>query len=180
MRFRTLLAPSALALATSALAVACAIADVSTGSGKSASRDGGAAADAGDAASAIQGAGCGVEQESGLTLCAATSACPNVVVDTQALPTCGFRIQGTAVDLVCGCNGAVCSMGAYTTCAQASQLLTSQTLQGVCTQAIEGRCPAGAGASSSSSSSGSTKTGCDKQCLSECGGGAGCASVCGC
>lgn len=156
---------------------ACALDGVSSGAGKG-SDAGAAARDASaDAAPAIQGAGCGVEPESGVTLCAATSACPNVVVDTQAFPSCGFRIAGGTATLVCGCNGMVCPMGTYQTCAQAAELLTGQTLQGVCVQVSEGRCAAGSGAPSSS---GGTKTSCDRQCLAECGGGASCASVCGC
>ena len=164
----------AAALALSFLFAACALENMSTGSGKGAAADGGTKSDAGDAG-AIQGAGCGTETESGLALCAATSKCPNLVVDTQVFPSCGFRIQGTAVDLVCGCNGSICSMGAFTTCAQAAELLTSQTQQTVCMQVAEGRCTTGAPAPASTA-----KSTCDRQCLSECGGGAGCASLCGC
>lgn len=160
-----------------ALVSACALENISTGTGKSAAGDAGAAsADAGDAAPAVQGAGCGVEAESGLQLCAATSACPTLAVDTNVFPSCGFRIRGSVVDLVCGCDGSICSMGAYTTCAQASALLEAQTQQQVCMQVAEGRCAAAA-RPSSTSSSGST---CDRACLSECGGGGGCASLCGC
>lgn len=168
----------ALGILPAVLLAACALENLS-GGGNKGTDAGAAATDASaDAGPALQGAGCGVESESGMTLCAATSACPNVVVDTQALPTCGFRIQGTTASLVCGCNGAICPMGTYQTCAQAAELLTSQTLQGVCIQVAEGRCAAGAGAGTSSS--GGTKTGCDRGCLSECGGGAACASICGC
>ncbi len=158
------------------LVSACALENISTGTGKSAGTDAGAAAaDGGDAAPAVQGAGCGVEAESGLQLCAATSACPTLAVDTNVFPSCGFRIQGSVVDLVCGCDGSICSMGAYTTCAQASALLEAQTQQQVCMQVAEGRCAAAS--RPSSPSSGST---CNRACLSECGGGAGCASLCGC
>ena len=115
----------------------------------------------GDAGTAAQdagpvGEGCGVESQTGITLCVATSLCPEVVVDTQSFPHCGFRIVGGQVDLVCGCSEAVCSMGAFSTCAQAAQLLTGQTEAQVCTQVAEGRClpAAGAGTSSSGGSSG--------------------------
>ena len=62
--------------------------------------------DGGDAGveAGVTGAGCGTERQTGITLCAATSMCPNVVIDTQALPSCGFRIRGPSVDLVCGCG----------------------------------------------------------------------------
>jgi hypothetical protein len=141
-----------------------------------ATTDGGAAAEAG-----IVGGGCGVEQSSGIELCAATSMCPTVVVDTQAMPTCGFRVRGAVVDLVCACGTAICPVGAFATCAEASQLLTNQTAQGVCVQVAEGRCLEAAGTSSSSSSSSSGgNPACDRQCMQDCGGGAGCASVCNC
>jgi hypothetical protein len=146
------------------------------------------ASDAGDAGGegGITGAGCGSERQTGITLCAVTSMCPEVVVDTQALPSCGFRIRGTSVDLVCGCGEYVCPMGVFATCAQAVQLLTSQTEAQVCAQIGEGRCTdvsGSAGTSSTSSSGGGSSSGgigCDRQCLQECGGGEACASVCNC
>ena len=85
--------------------------------------------------------------------------------------TAASASRAASSELVCGCGDSICSMGAFTTCAQAAALLTSQTEQQVCTQLAEGRCSAGVptpGTSSSSSSSGSS---CDKACLSECGGG---------
>jgi hypothetical protein len=165
------------------LVVGCGIEQLTQGGGKStepAASDGGteAAAEAG-----VQGAGCGIETGSGTQLCVATSLCPKVVVDTQALPHCGFRIRAGASELVCACGDSLCSMGVFSTCAQAAALLTSQTEQQVCTQLAEGRCSAGVPATSSSGASGSGSGGnpsCDKQCLSECGGGGACASICGC
>lgn len=160
--------------------VGCGIEQLSQGGGgsdKSASTaaDGGSDA-AGD--SGIVGGGCGIESGSGTQLCVATSLCPQVAVDTTALPHCGFRIKGSSSELVCACGDQICSMGAFTTCAQAAKLLTSQTEQQVCTQVAEQRCSAGVpAAGSSTSSSGSS---CDKACLSECGGGGACASICGC
>lgn len=170
----------ALIAATPFALVACNLDQLTQGSGGGApsSSDGGAGEGGADAS--VQGAGCGVEGESNTTLCRATSACPNVVVDSQALPNCGFRIRGAVVDLVCACGPSLCSMGTYATCAQAAQLLTTQTEQQVCLQSYEGRCTAtGTSTSSSGGSSGQSGT-CDKACLSECGGGAACASICGC
>lgn len=180
---RTLLFLASLAFTGAVGLAACGLDQLSTGEGGRGG-DGGtsSAADGGDAG--IQGAGCGTERQTGITLCAATSMCPDLVVDTQAFPSCGFRIRGGAVDLVCGCGEMVCPMGVFATCSQAAQLLTNQTEQTVCAQIGDGRCTAAAGTTSSSSSSsgGSSSggTGCDKQCLQECGGGAGCASVCNC
>lgn len=146
----------------------------------------GATPAAGSDAGSILGAGCGVEPKSGAQLCAATSQCPNVVVDTQAMPNCGFRVRGAVVDLVCACGTAVCPMGVFATCAEAKQLLSTQTEQGVCVQLAEERCFESApttgttsSASSTSSSSGGNPA-CDQQCMKDCGGGAACASVCNC
>lgn len=161
--------------------VGCGIEQLSQGGGgsnKSASTASDAGSDAAD--SGIIGAGCGIETGSSTQLCVATSQCPNVVVDTTALPHCGFRLRAGASELVCGCGESLCSMGVFTTCAQAASLLTSQTEQQVCTQLAEGRCSAGVptpGTSSGSSSSGSR---CDKACMADCGGGGACASICGC
>ena len=126
--------------------------------------------------SSLRGAGCGTESGSGAQLCLATSECPKLVVDNAAMPHCGFRIRGTAAELVCGCGDSICSMGTYTTCAQAAKLLSSQSELQVCTQVSEGRCSLRAPAVSSTT----TNAPCDRQCLKECGGGAGCASLCGC
>ncbi|MCW5837829.1 MAG: hypothetical protein KIS78_35890, partial [Labilithrix sp.] len=100
-------------------------------------------------------------------------------VDTQAMPSCGFRIRGSVVDLVCACAGAICPMGVFSTCAEAEELLASQTEQGVCVQVAEGRCAESIGAPTTSSSSGGNPA-CDRQCVKDCGGGAACASVCNC
>lgn len=176
-------APLSLFAFAACLVVGCGIEQITQG-GKSTdtsptTTDGGteAAAEAG-----VTGAGCGIESGSGTQLCIATSLCPTVVVDTQAFPHCGFRIKAGASELVCACGDALCSMGVFTTCAQAASLLTSQTEQQVCTQVVEGRCsvaPATPGSSGTSGTSGGNPS-CDKQCLSECGGGGACASICGC
>lgn len=155
------------------LFAACALPDFSAGSGSKSGGDGGTS-DGGDAGPAVSGAGCGTESETGMELCLATSACPSVVVDGQAFPTCGFRIRGSVVDLVCACGTQICSMGAYTTCAQAAELLANQSYGSVCAQVSEGRCVE---APNPSGGSGST---CNRACLDACGGGAGCAAVCNC
>lgn len=175
------IAPAVLSALAACFIVGCGIEQLTQG-GSSGSSGSAAATDGGsDAASeAATGAGCGIESGSGVQLCVATSACPSVVVDTQALPHCGFRLKGGSSELVCACGDSICSMGAYTTCAQAASLLTSQTESQVCMQIAEGRCSVGSpGPSSSSGSSGGNPT-CDRQCLQECGGGGGCASICGC
>ncbi len=170
-----LLAGPTIALAI-LLAMGCGIEQLTQGGSGSAAKAGDGGSDAAEAG--IVGAGCGVERGSGQALCMATSLCPKVVVDTQALPHCGFRVKAGASELVCACGESICSMGAFTTCAQAASLLQSQTEAAVCSQVSEGRCFA-VTPSGSSGSSGSKPT-CDHQCLKECGQGAGCASICGC
>jgi hypothetical protein len=176
MRIASLTGP-VITLAT-IVAFGCGIEQLSQGGSSAAASDAGAG-DGGD--SGVLGAGCGIESGSGQQLCVATSLCPNVVVDTEAMPHCGFRIKGSSSELVCGCGDSICSMGAFTTCTQAAALLQSQSEGAVCAQVGEGRCsvgkPSTSSSSSSSSSSGST---CDRSCLQECGSGAGCASICGC
>jgi hypothetical protein len=173
------IAPAVLGALAACLLVGCGIEQLTQGGSSttsSSTADGGAA----DASiEAATGAGCGIESGSGVQLCVATSACPTVVVDTQALPHCGFRIKGGSAELVCACGESICSMGAYTTCAQAASLLTSQTEGQVCTQLAEERCSVGT-PSAGSSSGASVNPACDRQCLKDCGSGGGCASICGC
>jgi hypothetical protein len=145
---------------------------------------GAGASDAGTGAEAasVVGGGCSIERNSGTQLCRAVSTCPNVVVDAQAMPHCGFRVRGAVVDLVCACGTAICPLGVFATCTDAAQLLANQTEQGVCVQLAEDRCLE-SGSTPSSSSTSSPRGGnpaCDRQCLKDCGGGEACASVCNC
>ena len=183
---RPLLVIPAVGLVAMAIVAGCGIADlIDTGTSSSTSST--TTTDASTEASTTStttptGADCAIDSQSGQLLCRAVSTCPTVVIDSEAYPHCGFRIRGAAVDLVCGCGELICSMGAYTTCAQAQQLVTAQTEQGVCVQVAEDRCthPPASTTSTSSSSTSSSGSTCDHACLSECGGGAACASVCGC
>lgn len=141
--------------------------------------DGGPADEPATSAEAgVVGAGCGLEPGSGIELCVATSACPEVVVDTQAMPSCGFRLRGGAVDLVCACGTWVCPMGVFASCEEAAQLLDSQLPEAVCVQVTEGRCSEAPTQYPSEPSPDDAR--CDRECLRECGGGAACASVCNC
>lgn len=175
-----------IAVAAGLLVAACALENTSAGNREGA--DGGPISTDGGVEAGVQGAYCGAERQTGIQLCAATSMCPDIVVDTQSMPSCGFRIRGSAVDLVCGCGEQVCPMGIFSNCAQAKQLLANQSEGQVCAQVSEGRCTAATNTSTSSTSSGgstsssssSGNTACDKQCYADCGGGAACASVCNC
>jgi hypothetical protein len=128
------------------------------------------------------GAGCGTDMQSQITLCEQTSLCPGVVVDPDALPGCGFRIHpGSVIDLECLCGDQLCPIGIPDTCAQATQLLSSQTALVVCEQVSDGRCvqvaASDAGSAANPSAAAST---CDKQCESECAGEPNCIQLCGC
>ncbi len=168
-----------LAAFAACVVVGCGIEQISQGGGGGGSS--GAPSDAGaDAAdSSLQGAGCGIESNSGTQLCRATSACPTVAIDSEAFPHCGFRIKGGSSELVCACGNQICSMGAFTTCAQAAKLISSQTEAAVCAQIAEDRCTAAVPGPGSSSGGNQSPT-CDRSCLKECGSGAGCSSICGC
>lgn len=165
---------------------ACALPKLTTGDeGASAA----SSTDAGASDAGFVGGGCGTESSTGAQLCTATTMCPTLVVDTQAMPHCGFRLRNGVPDLVCTCGTSICSMGVFDTCLQAANLLANQTEASVCAQISEGRClevtPGSAPVvdqtkSSSSSSTSSGGTGCDQQCVKDCGGGAACAAVCNC
>jgi len=146
-----------------------------TGAGAGAGAEGGAG-DAGTVDASVVGGGCGTETNTGTTLCIATSLCPEIVVDTQATPHCGFRVRGASVDLVCACGTALCPMGVFATCAEARALLATQSEAAVCAQVAEERCTESAPAAAPPASA----SPCDRACMRECGGGAGCAAVCNC
>jgi hypothetical protein len=156
------------AFAIASAVVACE--QLANGSGTGAEAEA-AGKDAGPDSSVV-GAGCGTESSTGATLCIATSMCPDIVVDTQATPHCGFRVRGASVDLVCGCGTSLCPMGVFATCAEARALLASQTESAVCTQIAEDRCTETTPQTAPST--------CDRACMRECGGGSGCAAVCNC
>ncbi len=135
----------------------------------------------------VVGGACGAESNTGIQLCAATTLCPSVVVDTAAMPNCGFRIRGSVVDLVCGCNTFVCPVGTFTTCDEAAALLANETEALVCAQISNNYCTevtapttTTTNTSSSSTSSSNGGTGCDRACVTSCGGGASCAALCNC
>jgi hypothetical protein len=111
-----------------------------------------------------------------VTLCTAISTCPGISVDHDVYPDCGFRIQGTVLDLECLCSGSICPIGVPATCAQAQQLLAQQTQVAVCTQVSEDRCTGVSGGPTSDAGGG----GCDQTCASQCAGDPGCIKICGC
>ena len=135
----------------------------------------GAASDgAGGTADAAKGVDCIVEQTTGATICSVNSLCPAVAINHDAFPNCGFRVKGGTLDIECACNGYLCPLGVPATCAQAAQMLKSQTEATVCAQVGEGRCVMGSPVVPMG------KGTCDKVCASECGGDPNCLIGCGC
>ncbi len=149
------------------------------GGGGAGSGDGGASTglvDGGAAGPTAQGADCIVESSTGVHICTAISTCPNVLIDHDVYPNCGWRIRGQALDLECACNGMVCPLGSPATCDQAAKLLADQTEMQVCQQVNEGRCTPGTGASGKTP----PQSSCDKTCAGECAGDPNCVRLCGC
>ena len=126
---------------------------------------------------ALEGAGCGTDGITGVTLCLAVSICPNDIIDADLWPGCGYRLTPAGFDLQCVCDSQICPIGTPLTCEQIAPLLEAQTQIGVCASAGEGRC---VGPAAASSSSGAAATGCNKACAQQCYGENGCLEQCGC
>jgi hypothetical protein len=90
----------------------------------------------------VVGLECGPDPDTGVILCIGISTCPNIVVDQDLYPGCGFRVHdGTGVlDLECACYGQICPIGVASTCDQAVALMKDQSQYTVCMQINEGRC----------------------------------------
>lgn len=114
---------------------------------------------------------CARDERSGVEICTAVSACPDVWVERDRFPHCGFRPRAGVIDLVCLCDDFVCSMGMASTCEQARALLQSQTELGVCMQVHEGRCL-------DTQSQNPPSSNCDPTCISECAGNPTCYEFC--
>jgi hypothetical protein len=154
---------------------------VSTGTGTTDPTASAASSSATASSDTAAGAGCGTDMQSQITLCEQTSLCPGVTVDQDALPGCGFRIHpGSVIDLECLCGDQLCPIGIPDTCAQASQLLMSQTALVVCEQVSDGRCEQVAPDAGSAAPTPSAASPCDKQCETECAGEPDCIQLCGC
>jgi hypothetical protein len=132
---------------------------------------GNAVQDAGDAATS--GTGCIVDQASGVTLCTRISICPDLAIDHDVYPNCGFRVPATSLEVDCVCGDFLCPLGVSLTCAQLRGLLDSQSEAVACAQASEGRCADTKPPAPPSST-------CDRNCLATCAGDPGCIRLCGC
>lgn len=123
---------------------------------------------------AAKGIDCIVEQTTGATICSVNTLCPSVAIDHDQFPNCGFRVKGGTLDIECACNGSLCPLGVPSTCAQAAQMLMTQTEATVCAQVSDGRCTDGNPVTPMGTGT------CDKTCAGECGGDPNCLVGCGC
>src|SRR5207245_10083489 len=106
------------------------------GAGPGNARD--AASAAGDAATS--GSGCVVDPTSGVTLCTRIAACPDLAIDHDVYPDCGFRVPSASLDVECLCGNFLCPLGAPPTCAQADALHASLSALPACTTTTQRRC----------------------------------------
>jgi hypothetical protein len=142
--------------------------------------DGGASGSASGAsgtattAATPSGTNCSEDPSGQVALCQGISICPGVTVDPGAYPNCGFRIDGTALDVECECSDALCPLGTPKTCADVAQLLAAQSGFAVCGQVAEGRCVSLGGVDAGAASS------CTSACQAECAGVPDCLVSCGC
>jgi len=118
------------------------IGDSTSSTGGSDASSNGDTSDAGE--SGVTGIACGVDPDTGVTLCSGISTCPGVTVDPDLFPGCGFRINDAAdvIDIECACYGQICPVGVASTCAQATALMQDQSQYTVCMQVDQGRCTA--------------------------------------
>jgi hypothetical protein len=170
-------------LATAPLAVfmaGCLQIDTGDGDAGTSSTSTTAASDSGAATTtttptAATGSGCTSDLGGGTILCSGISLCSGLAVDHDQFPDCGFRINGTALDLECDCDGQLCTLGVPATCAAASQILSDQTEVVACEAVNNGTCtmltPTGTGTTSGT---------CDQECESQCAGAPSCIQLCGC
>ncbi len=134
---------------------------------------------AGGGSGASQGVDCGTDPNTSAILCLQNTLCAGITVDSSAYPGCGFRVNGTVVDIECSCSGYLCPLGA-TTCAEATTMLAASNYSQVCAPAATGNCAQGTPVASSGATTTSGGGSCDAQCRADCGADLNCIQGCGC
>jgi hypothetical protein len=178
---RTLLAtisslvPVALALAGIA-SPACVLPDIT----QNVADAGASPSSSGDSATtpaAVKGASC-TQITSSISLCQFISSCPNLSLNVQVFPQCGFRIHGSAIDPECLCgNQYLCPIGKPTTCAEAATAASGDTnYDSVCAQSTTGGCQ---DLTATSGGGGATSAAC-QTCVNNCDNVPSCIDACGC
>lgn len=166
-----------LAFALLALALAgCGLVQALEGGGSTSTSSG---SSTGGAAASGQGSNCGTDPETGVTLCLGNSVCPGLTIDTEVFPDCGFRVNGSAVDIECSCSGMICPLGA-SSCADAQAKLANSNYGVVCSQVSAGTCAQGTPTGTTSTSTSGGGGSCDTTCRDECAGEPTCIVACGC
>jgi len=126
--------------------------------------------------SANTGVDCGTDSESGVSLCLGTTECPDVKLDTDAFPACGFQTTSGTYDIECVCNGnELCPVGVATSCTDVTNLFAQKSLADFCNQ---GACKE---VGSNPTMKPTTQSpNCDPSCAADCAGAALCIQACGC
>jgi hypothetical protein len=154
------------------LAPACVIPDISTGADAGSSAAASSSEDAGaSGSSTTKGASC-TQVSSTISLCLYISSCPNLILNPQVFPSCGFRIHGDAIDPECLCGNYICPIGSPTSCSEAAADSSGDVnYDSVCEQSVDGHCTAlGTGGSSSAC----------ETCVQNCDNVPSCVEACGC
>jgi hypothetical protein len=129
------------------------------------------------------GVNCGTDPESGVKLCLGTSECPDVKLDADAFPSCGFHSTTKRYDIECVCNGTeLCPVGVASSCDDIAGLFVHKSVADVCNQISDGACTpvARSAGSASPSAPGGTSSSCDRGCVADCEGSPPCVQACGC
>jgi hypothetical protein len=128
------------------------------------------------------GTGCGADPTTGVILCLGTTQCPDVSVNQDVYPECGFYIRGSVTYLACLCSNSLCPIGEPMTCAQAASMLASSNEGTVCGELSDGQCTALATSAADASPEPGSDTGstCTPSCESMCAGEPDCLQLCGC
>jgi len=125
------------------------------------------------------GIACTTDVTTHVALCSGTSQCPNISVDTQQFPNCGFRTLQPTFDLECICFGNyLCPVGVVSSCQEIAGLFSGKTLNDVCNQVSLGYCTQNTGIPANGTG-GATST-CNQDCYSGCVGAPTCIVACGC
>lgn len=166
--------PRYLSLCFCALAVGCGV--VKPLGGDSQSQNSGSSSSSSSSSPKDTGVSCGADPDSGQTLCLGTTECPNVSLDTDSFPDCGFRTTSGSYDLECVCNGnTLCPVGVASSCAEIGDLFAHKSLADFCNQEDCKEI-----APSKTSKPATRSPSCDTSCADDCAGNAPCVQACGC
>src|SRR4051812_45443245 len=91
--------------------------------------DGADSESSGTVTSAETGVGCGKDPDTGVRLCLGTTECPDVRLDADAFPACGFHTTSKSFDLECVCNASdLCPVGVASSCDDIAALFAHRSV----------------------------------------------------